>query len=196
MSGLAAGLEAHHPADAIEAADLARILALVDDDAVDPWSRRSPLHLTGSAIVLHPESRRVLLRYHRHLGRFLHVGGHGDPGEHDPFAVALREAREETGLADLAPWPAGPPTLVQVAVLPVPAKADEPAHEHADLRYFLATQRPELAVAETPASPVEWRDLQQAREELRDDRLGPCLERALELLSGGGSARSPQRPES
>ena len=39
------------------------------------------------------------------------VGGHFDPGESDPVAVAFREAREETGLTDLAaPGEAAPAT--------------------------------------------------------------------------------------
>ena len=41
--------------------------------------------------------------------RWLQVGGHGDPGETDPLAIALREAREETGLTDLVPWPDATP---------------------------------------------------------------------------------------
>jgi 8-oxo-dGTP pyrophosphatase MutT (NUDIX family) len=52
----------------------------------------------GSALVVNPSSRHVLLRWHERIGRWMQVGGHGDPGEHDPWQVALREAREETGL--------------------------------------------------------------------------------------------------
>ena len=76
--------------------------------AADPWSRSQlPLHFTASALVVHPASRRVLLRWHVKQDRWLGVGGHGDPGETDPLQIALREAREETGLSDLVPWPDG-----------------------------------------------------------------------------------------
>ena len=51
-----------------------------------------------------------------------------------------REGREETGLADLRAWP--DESLRHVAVVPVPGNEREPAHEHADLRFFLATDQP------------------------------------------------------
>ena len=46
---------------------------------------------------------RLLLRWHERFNRYQQVGGHGDAGEDDPLGVALREAREETGLTDLRP---------------------------------------------------------------------------------------------
>ena len=69
--------------------------------AGDPWDRSAPLHLTASALIVHRESARVLLRWHERLVTWAQVGGHGDPGEEDPLAIALREAAEETGLRDL-----------------------------------------------------------------------------------------------
>jgi 8-oxo-dGTP pyrophosphatase MutT (NUDIX family) len=47
-------------------------------------------------------------------GGWLQVGGHGDPGEGDPLAIALREAAEETGLSDLVPWPDDSPRWLTV----------------------------------------------------------------------------------
>ena len=83
-----------------EAADVARMRGLAANEP-DPWSRSLPLHFTASALVLHPDSGRVLLRWHQRLRMWLQAGGHADPGESDPLAIALREAAEETGLPDL-----------------------------------------------------------------------------------------------
>ena len=58
-------------------------------------------HITASAIIVETESQRTLLHFHRRLDRWLQVGGHAEY-ETDPAQVALREAREETGLPDLA----------------------------------------------------------------------------------------------
>jgi 8-oxo-dGTP pyrophosphatase MutT (NUDIX family) len=132
-------LDRYRPADAAEETDVARVRALLATDG-DVWSRTTPLHVTGSALIVHPPSGRVLLRWHARQEAWLQVGGHGDPGETDPLAVALREGREETGLSDLRPWPDR--RLLHIAVVPVPARGDEPAHEHADLRIGLATDRP------------------------------------------------------
>jgi 8-oxo-dGTP pyrophosphatase MutT (NUDIX family) len=183
---LTAVLQTYVPADDVEEADVRRIVRLVAS-VVDPWSRTERLHLTASAIVLHAPSRRVLLRWHERFNRFMQVGGHGDPGEWDPCAIALREAAEETGLSDLRPFPrreegiAG--DLVHVAVVPVPARAGEPAHEHADMRFLFDTQRPDEARPETPASPVRWVSLEEALELVDEQNLRVLLERTRAALS-------------
>src|SRR4051812_18998386 len=57
-------------------------------------------HLTGSALVVDATGERTLLMLHRKLGRWFQPGGHAD-GDTNLPAVALREAQEETGIADL-----------------------------------------------------------------------------------------------
>nr|WP_246140981.1 NUDIX domain-containing protein [Micromonospora olivasterospora] len=146
-------LSGYRPQGPTEAADVARVRELLAT-AEDPWLRSTPLHLTASALVVHPDSGRVLLRWHQRQRAWLQVGGHGDPGETDPVDVALREGREETGLTDLAPWPDA--ALLHLVIVPVNARGDEPAHEHADLRFVLATAEPGAARPETPDAPLRW----------------------------------------
>src|SRR6266498_5963377 len=151
----------YRPEDAAEAADVARVRALAET-AADPWLRSIPLHVTASALVVHPDSGRVLLRWHQRQQAWLQVGGHADPGESDPLAIALREAREETGLPDLVPWPDA--EVRHVVIVPVPAASREPAHEHADLRFFFATRTPDAARAERPDAPLRWLSPRDAHE--------------------------------
>jgi 8-oxo-dGTP pyrophosphatase MutT (NUDIX family) len=177
LSGLLTGYQA---ADAAEAADLERMTVLAAT-AADPWSRELPLHFTASALIVHPETRRVLLRWHHKLGRWLQVGGHADPGEADPLLIALREATEETGLGDLEPWP--DPALRHAVVCRVRASATEPQHEHADLRYILATGDPDAAVPENERSPLRWLALDAARDLVGGNNLRHTLDRAEALFS-------------
>jgi 8-oxo-dGTP pyrophosphatase MutT (NUDIX family) len=177
LNGLLTGYQA---AGETETADLERMTGLAAA-VPDPWSRSLPLHFTASALVVHPESRRVLLRWHVRHGRWLQVGGHGDPGETDPLAIALREAREETGLTDLAPWPDD--SLRHAVVCYVRPSATEPEHEHADLRYFLATASPDAVVPENDQSPLRWLPLAQARELVGGNNLRHTLDRADALFS-------------
>ena len=170
-----------------EAEDVATIRALVTGADRDPWSRSAPVHVTGSAVILHPPSRRVLLRWHERMGSWLHVGGHVDPGESCPWDAAVREAREETGLTDLVPWP-DTPTIVHVAVVPVPAAKGEPAHQHADVRYVLATARPDAAVPERPSAPVRWVEPAEAGDLVGPDNLRITLARVAALLDRHGPA--------
>jgi 8-oxo-dGTP pyrophosphatase MutT (NUDIX family) len=172
-------LRAYDPQGSDETADVARIIAMAATSE-DPWSRDLPMHLTASALVVHAASGRVLLRWHTRQQAWLQVGGHGDPGEHDGLAIALREAAEETGLSDLAPWPDA--ALRHVAIVPVPAAGREPAHEHADLRFLLATRTPEAIVAERPDAQMRWLSLAEANELTGEDNLRVTLSRVEHLL--------------
>lgn len=147
----------------------------------DPWSRTLPLHFTASALVVHPDSGRVLLRWHERALMWLQAGGHGDPGESDPLEIALREAREETGLPDLRPWPDG--SIRHAAVCHVPAGKGEPQHEHADVRYLLATSLPDAARPENPNAPLRWLTVADARGLVGTNNLRHTLDRAEALLA-------------
>ena len=173
-------LARYQPGGPAEAADLERIVAMTQT-AADPWRRDIPLHVTGSALIVHPASGRVLLRWHQRQQAWLQVGGHGDPGESDPLAIALREAREETGLADLVPWPDA--RLRHLVIVNVPANAVEPAHEHADLRFILATRDPDAARPERPDAPLRWLSFREAFELTAEDNLRETLARAERLVA-------------
>lgn len=149
-------LRRHAPADAEEAQDLETILEFVARHA-RPFDRRiAEGHLTGSAFVVAATGERTLLLFHRKLSRWLQPGGHADPREASGESVALREAAEETGIAGLALHPHAPRPL-DVDVHAVPARGNEPAHEHLDLRYLViapADARPALAANESRA--LRW----------------------------------------
>lgn len=178
---LAGLLEAYRPRDEVETAHVTRVRALIGTTD-DPWCRATPLHVTASALIVHPQTQRVLLRWHQRQRAWLQVGGHAAPGESDPLAVALREGREETGLDDLVPWPH--PDLLHVVIVPVSAGKGEPAHEHADLRFLLATDSPERARPENPGAELRWLSFAEARATTTEPNLRESLSRAEQLLVG------------
>jgi 8-oxo-dGTP pyrophosphatase MutT (NUDIX family) len=169
----------YRPKTTAELADVDRVRTLIETG--DPWHRSNPLHITASALIVHPDSGRVLLRRHQRHRSWLLVGGHADPGEHDPLAIALREGREETGLPDLSPWPdAGVRHLV---IVPVPANSREAAHEHADLRFVFATGVPEAARPENPDAPLRWLTPHEARKVVTEVNIQDTLSRVEPLLA-------------
>ena len=91
LNGLLTGYQAAGDAEATDLERMTRLAAA----APDPWSRSLPLHFTASALVVHPASRRVLLRWHVRQELWLQVGGHGDPGETDPLQIALKELSQK-----------------------------------------------------------------------------------------------------
>jgi 8-oxo-dGTP pyrophosphatase MutT (NUDIX family) len=168
-------LRRHAPADAKEASDLSEILAFIDRHA-DPFDRRiAEGHLTGSAVVVSAAGDRVLLLHHRKLRRWLQPGGHAEPGEGAGEVVALREAREETGIEGLTLHPSAPRPL-DVDVHPIPARGDEPAHRHLDLRYLVvAPHDASLRRQAAEVRALRW----FTWEELATLDLDPGLRRAL-----------------
>jgi 8-oxo-dGTP pyrophosphatase MutT (NUDIX family) len=174
-------LDRYRPEGDAEPADVQRVRTLLDSTG-DPYRRDLPLHVTASALIAHPPTGRVLLRWHQRQQAWLQVGGHGDPGETDPLAIVAREAEEETGLTDLVPWPDA--AIRQVVIVRVPPGKGEPAHEHADVRFFMATADPEAVRPENPDAPLRWLTLPEAHATTSEPNLRQALIRMAPLLAG------------
>lgn len=179
-------LERYRPHDPIERDDVDRVRNLLADGGADPWDRDTPLHVTASAFVVDRSTGRVLLRWHERQQAWIQVGGHADPGEVDPIAVALREGAEETGLTDLEPLPGGPEPL-HLVIVPVPAKGDEPDHEHADIRFVVVTDHPDDITPEHDGAPLRWLDVPEALEVTTEENVRESLRRVAAVATGVGS---------
>jgi 8-oxo-dGTP pyrophosphatase MutT (NUDIX family) len=173
-------LDRYRPQGDAEAADVERVRGLIRF-ASDPWRRDLPLHLTASALIVHPPTARVLLRWHQRQQAWLQVGGHADPGETDPLTIVRREAEEETGLTDLEPWPDA--EIKQVVIVDVPPGKGEPAHQHADVRFLMATLTPDTVRPESARAPLRWLSLAEAREATSEPNLRETLARIEPLLA-------------
>lgn len=57
-----------------------------------------PGHFTASAWIVDPAKQFILLTHHAKLNKWLQPGGHAD-GDENILRVALKEAREETGIS-------------------------------------------------------------------------------------------------
>ncbi|HTO53370.1 MAG TPA: NUDIX hydrolase [Myxococcota bacterium] len=146
-----------------------------------------PGHVTGSAWILSPDRSQFLLTHHKKLGLWLQLGGHAD-GDPDPRAVALREAREESGMERFEWAVLGPERMpFDVDVHLIPATASEPAHLHHDLRYLLvAAPGQELSVS-SESHDLRWFPVARAFEVLEDESLLRMARKAAEWLRGAGS---------
>jgi 8-oxo-dGTP pyrophosphatase MutT (NUDIX family) len=109
-------------------------------------------HLTGSAWIVSPDRRRTLLTHHRKLGKWLQLGGHAD-GDGDLLAVALREAREESGLSRLRVVDAG---LFDVDRHWIGERGSEPGHWHHDLRFMLEADPSEPLTISGESRALSW----------------------------------------
>ena len=108
-----------------------RVLDLVRSEPAASDRMTMPAHLTGSAFVMNATGTAGVLMFHTKLGRWLQPGGHAD-GSFDLAQVALREATEETGMANL--WV--DPQPIDVDIHKVRPPNEEP-HFHFDVRFLV-----------------------------------------------------------
>jgi 8-oxo-dGTP pyrophosphatase MutT (NUDIX family) len=157
---------------------VAQFLALLDDPA-DPFARaRLEGHLTSGCWLVSRDGRRILMTHHRKLGRWLQLGGHAD-GDTDMARVALKEAEEESGLADLS---------VEGGIFDldrhwIPERKDVPGHWHYDVRYVVrATGSEDYAISEESLD-LAWREITPMADDT-DESLGRMARKWLARGAG------------
>ena len=103
-------------------------------------------HITGSVWMLNPEGDKALLTLHRKLKLWVQPGGHAD-GDPDVLRVALREAREESGIDDIR---ALSPEIYDIDIHTIPARpaTGEPEHLHYDVRYLVQAGHERFAISD------------------------------------------------
>ena len=109
-------------------------------------------HFTGSAWLVSADGDRVLLMHHRKLGLWLQPGGHAD-GDADLARVALREAQEETGVADLHVEDG----IFDLDRHRIAARGNEPEHWHYDVRYVVRAGADERFTISEESHALAWR---------------------------------------
>jgi 8-oxo-dGTP pyrophosphatase MutT (NUDIX family) len=139
----------------------------------------APGHFTGSAWLVSNDGERVLLTHHRKLGRWLQLGGHAD-GDNALARVALREAEEESGLQDL---------VVEADIFDldrhlIPARANEPAHWHYDVRYVVRATGSEVFAVGDESLNLAWRTVGTIAQD-------PQVDESLSRMAHGWLARHP-----
>lgn len=120
---------------------------------------------TVGVYIVHKD--RVLIRKHEKYGFWIHVGGHIELDEH-PVEAAIREAKEEVGLAVTIPAyeglganetkaklgtdePATPlPTPKHMNIHPI-----NETHQHLDL-IFYGTSETDTVIPENPDDQWKW----------------------------------------
>lgn len=152
-------LAAFLPSCEQEEADKALMLDFLKNGKT-PFSRENETaHFTASAWIMSPDFERVLMIYHNIYRAWSWTGGHAD-GETDLFAVAKREAEEETGITGLQPAdPEG--GIFSLEILTVDGHEKRGKYVSSHLHYnvtYLFTADPAAPVREKPDenSGVRW----------------------------------------
>lgn len=116
-----------------------------------------PGHITSSAWILSPKGDAVLLTHHKKLGRWLQLGGHVD-GASQIEEACLREAQEESGMQafTFVPWFGEELVPLDLDVHEIPARKNEPLHEHWDVRFLLRAEADQELVMSDESNQLQW----------------------------------------
>lgn len=111
-----------------------------------------PDHLTSSALVISPDGDQVVLTKHPKAGLWLQTGGHCEPTDATLSAAALREALEESGIADLRIDPV--PLLLSRHEVPFCGPV-QPAH-HLDVQFMAVAPAGADLVISAESDALRW----------------------------------------
>lgn len=114
-------------------------------------------HFTSSAFVLNKEKTKILMAYHKIYNSWAWVGGHSD-GDSDLLYVAMKEAKEETGIKNVSPISKD---IYSLEILRVNGHEKRGkyvgSHLHLNVTYLLeADEREEVHIKEDENNGVKW----------------------------------------
>ena len=114
-------------------------------------------HFTSSAFVLNKERTKILMAYHKIYNSWAWVGGHSD-GDSDLLYVAMKEAKEETGIKNVVPISNEIYSLELINVNGHEKRGKYVgSHVHLNVTYLLeADENEEIHIKEDENSGVKW----------------------------------------
>ena len=114
-------------------------------------------HFTSSAFVLNKERTKILMVYHKIYNSWAWPGGHSD-GDSNLLNVAMKEAKEETGIKNVIPIFKN---IYSIEIISVNGheKSEKyiSSHVHLNVTYLLeADENEKIHIKEDENSGVKW----------------------------------------
>ncbi len=141
-------------------------------------------HVTSSAIVVNKKMDKVLFIHHNIYNSWGWVGGHND-GNTDLLEVAVREAIEETGVANITPYSN---EVLGIDVIYVENHIKNGKfvgdHLHLNATYLLiADENEKLTVKEDENSGVKWFYIDEVMNYITEDRIKTVYNKLLKRIN-------------
>lgn len=150
----------------------------------DVLTRENKLcHFTASNWIVNRERTKILMNYHNIYKSWTWTGGHAD-GESNLYNVALREAKEETGLEHLKLLSNG---IFGLEIITVDSHIKRgkfvPSHLHLDCCFLLeADENETLKIKPDENSGVKWIDIDEAIKITNEPKMIPIYTKLNEKL--------------
>ena len=174
-------IEMYIPKDAREESEKREILSLAEREGDRLLLRECCYaHMTASSVIVNRVRTKMLMAFHKIYQSWAWTGGHAD-GETDLLHVAMREAKEETGIEHLRLIGGG---VISLEILPVWAHVKRGravgSHLHLNVSYlFEADDTLPLRVAEDENSAVGWLGIDRLDEYVSERDMLPTYRKIL-----------------
>jgi 8-oxo-dGTP pyrophosphatase MutT (NUDIX family) len=151
-------IQSYHPENEQERSDQRVMLHYIQQFEHNILHRENEIaHITSSSIILNTERTKMLMIHHNIYNTWTWTGGHAD-GDRDLLAIALKEAREETGIVNIRPLSL---EIGSIDILPVWGHVKRgkyvSAHLHLNAAYiFLADEAETLNIKPDENSDIRW----------------------------------------
>lgn len=177
----------YEPYNEQEAADKEQILyySSIFDDLLTRENKIA--HFSASSFIFNKTRDKILFIYHNIYKAWTWTGGHAD-GEDNFLNVALREAKEETGLKSVKPITN---EIFTLEILPVWGHVKRGkyvvAHQHINVTYiFEADEQEELHIKEDENSGVKWIKIDEIKKYSDEKDMYPYYDKILDKMKKFG----------
>lgn len=138
-------------------------------------------HLTSSGFIMNREMNKVLMIHHNIYNTWAWTGGHAD-GDEDLLYVAIKEAKEETGVTEIEPLFK---EIASIDILPVWGHVKKgkyvATHMHLSVAYILiADENQELTLNQEETSGVKWIGIDELEEYCNEPQIIPIYYKLIE----------------
>ena len=135
-------------------------------------------HFTGSAWVVSPDRKQILMTHHKKLNMWLQLGGHAD-GSEDLINVAMREAKEESGFENFI---LVSDKIFDLDIHEIPATSADTKHIHYDVRFLLEAdpENNEIIISDE-SHDVRWIHLDEVLKRNSEDSMKRMVHKTIDL---------------
>jgi len=166
-----------------EIVDKKAILDFIDnnEDCLDRTNLIA--HLTSSAFVVNHNMTKILFAHHNLFNSWSWVGGHND-GDNNPLRVAIKEAKEETGIKTIQVYSED---IFTIDVIYVENHIKNgkyvPDHIHLNTAYLLiGVETDDLIVKSDENSGVRWFLIDEVLEHVSEERIKTVYSKAFKRI--------------
>lgn len=140
-------------------------------------------HFTASSWIANKEKNKILMVYHNIYKSLCWTGGHCD-GDENMLRVALKEAKEETGLKNLKILS---DEIASIEIVSVDGHIKRgkyvPTHVHLNVTYLLeADENDKLIIKEDENSEVKWININDISNVINEPKMLPIYNKLNEKL--------------